>query len=468
MDKKVINYIKEQKILAAGDHVLIGVSGGADSLALLYFLEKYASDFGISIGVAHLHHGLRGAAADGDEDFVRTFSQTAGISFFSRKRDIRKISAEEKISIEEAGRNERYDFFQQIANENGYNRIAMGHHINDQAETLLMRLIRGTGIKGVSGIKSVRDGLFIRPFLCLEKKEIIDYCEKNHLDYRTDATNFQKDFTRNKIRLDIMPMIREINPKAEVHFNEFTKIALEYEAFFEDYVNGVQMRLLSMDGKTVLIDRDQWLLEKPVVQKEILRCAIYKFKGSLMEIEYNHITAFYGLLKSDKTIWELHLPNDIRLSRRYERVMVEKKEEKIQKSIAPIEILINKTWLFAAQRLILEAKVINQQEFEKISCFFSKEIENHSEKYFDYDKIGCVLNLRSRKPGDFFHPVGVSGKKMIKKYFIDKKIDRNLRDEIPLIAMNSEILWIVGYGINERLLADSDTKNILKVKVTLC
>ncbi|MGV8905142.1 MAG: tRNA lysidine(34) synthetase TilS [Acetobacterium sp.] len=468
MEKKVISYINEEKILMAGDHVLIGVSGGADSLALLYFLDKYANDLGLNIGAAHLHHGLRGEAADADEDFVKNFCREKAIPFFSRQRDIRKIAVDEKISIEEAGRNERYNFFSWIAQANGYNRIAMGHHINDQAETLLMRLIRGTGIKGVSGIKSIRDGLFIRPFLCLEKTEIISYCGENHLAYRTDATNFQKDVTRNKIRLDIMPMIREINPKAEVHFNDFTKIAFEYEAFFEDYVDLIQDRLLNVEKDRVLLDRDQWLSEKPVVQKEILRRAIYKFKGSLMEIEYNHITAFYSLLKSNKTRWELHFPHDIRIIRRYERIMVTNKEEKINKPLTPIEIRPNKTWIFSEKRLILETKLINQQQFKEISYFFSKEIKNHSEKYFDYDKIGCVLNLRSRKPGDFFHPVGVSGRKMIKKYFIDKKIDRNLRDEIPLLAMNSEILWIIGYGINNRLLADAESKNILKVNVTLC
>ncbi|WP_242990238.1 tRNA lysidine(34) synthetase TilS [Acetobacterium bakii] len=300
MEKKVINYIRDQKLIVAGDYVLIGVSGGADSLALLYFLDKYKETFGIHVGVAHLHHGLRGDAADADENFVKNFCRKNEIPFFSRRRDIKQISAEEKISIEEAGRNERYDFFRKVAKEEKYNRIAMGHHINDQAETLLMRLIRGTGIKGVSGIKSSRDGLYIRPFLCLEKKEIVAYCNENSLAYRTDATNFQRDYTRNKIRLDIMPMILEINPRAEVHFNEFTAIALEYEAFFENYVDSIEKRILSTENTTVLLDRDQWLCEKPVVQKEILRRAILKFKGSLMEIEYNHITAFFSLLKSEK------------------------------------------------------------------------------------------------------------------------------------------------------------------------
>lgn len=468
MEKKVIHYIEEQKILEAGDHVLIGVSGGADSLALLYFLDKYSESFKIIIGAAHLHHGLRGDAADADEDFVRSFCKARGIPFYSRQRNIQEISQTEKISIEEAGRKERYGFFTAIANEQGYNRIAMGHHINDQAETMLMRLIRGTGVKGVSGIKSSRDNLFIRPFLCLEKKEIIDYCEKNQLAYRTDATNFQKEYTRNIIRLDIMPMILELNPRAEVHFNEFTKIANEYEAFFEKYVDQVQEKILIRKDEMVMLDRELWLGEEPVVQKEILRRAIFKFKGSLKEIEYNHITAFYSLLKSDKTIWEIHFPDDIRLIRRYDRVMVTDKHKFINKTVSPKRILINKTWIFSEEKMILETQIIDQDEFRQKKCFFSKELENHSEKYFDYDRIKADMYLRSRKPGDFFYPTGISGKKAIKKYFIDKKIDRNLRDGIPLLATDAEVLWIIGYAINQRCLADSNTKNILKVSVTLC
>jgi tRNA(Ile)-lysidine synthase len=463
MEKKVIQYIEEQRILEAGDHVLIGVSGGADSLALLYFLDKYADALKISIGVAHLHHGLRGEAADADENFVRRFCTDRKIPFFSRQRNIQEISQTEKISVEEAGRKERYDFFIAMAAAHGYNRIAMGHHINDQAETMLMRLIRGTGVKGVSGIKSSRDNLYIRPFLCLEKKEILDYCQIHKLAFRIDATNFQRDYTRNKIRLDIMPMILEINPKAESHFNEFTKIANEYEAFFEKYVDQIEDRILTSKVKMVLIDRDSWLSEEPVVQKELLRRSIFKFKGSLKEIEYNHITAFYSLLKSDKTIWEIHFPNDIQVIRRYDRIMVTEKQAIAGVGIAPKMILPGKTYIFAKERLILETKFVSQDEFRKKRGLFFKELENHSEKYFDYDKIKSILVLRSRQSGDYFYPAGVLGKKTIKKYLIDKKIDRGQRDTIPLLVTGAEVLWIMGYAINHHYLADDATKNIIRV-----
>ncbi len=464
MEKKVIQYIEEQSIIEAGDHVLIGVSGGADSLALLYFLDKFADRFKITIGVAHLHHGLRGPAADADENFVKNFCQQRNIPFFTRRRNIQEISRTEKISVEEAGRKERYDFFGVIAMDYGYNRIAMGHHINDQAETMLMRLIRGTGVKGVSGIKASRDNLYIRPFLCLEKKEILEYCEIHQLAFRIDATNFQRDYTRNKIRLDIMPLVLEINPRAEVHFNEFTKIAYEYETFFEKYVDQIEDQILSGKAPQVIVDRDLWLKEEPVVQKEILRRSIFRFKGSLKEIEYNHITAFYGLLKSDKTIWEIHFPHNIQIVRCYDRVLVQEKQNTEDSTIPAKQILANKTYIFAKECLIVETKLVSADEFRKKRRFFSKERENHCEKYFDYDKIKNILVLRSRRSGDYFYQKGLAGKKSIKKYFIDKKIDRSRRDKIPLLVMDNEVLWILGYAINQRFLADDDTKNIIRVR----
>jgi tRNA(Ile)-lysidine synthase len=468
MEKKVIQYIEEQSMLEAGDQVLIGVSGGADSLALLYFLDKYSQALQITIGVAHLHHGLRGLEADEDEAFVRDFCNLRDIPFYSRQRNIRVISRTEKISIEEAGRKERYDFFANVAKSEGYHRIAMGHHINDQAETMLMRLIRGTGIKGVSGIKSSRDNLYIRPFLCLEKKEILAYCEEHQLKYRTDATNFQRDYTRNVIRLDIIPRILEINPRAEVHFNDFTRIANEYEAFFEKYVDQKEKIILVKKETMVLIDRELWLKEEPVVQKELLRRSILQFKGSLKEIQYNHITALSSLLISDKTIWEIHLPDEIQLIRRYDQVMVTKKQQNMDLGILPKQIFPGKTYVFAKERIILETETIFRDKLKKNYHVLIKESENHSEKYFDYDKIKNNLILRSRKSGDFFYPSGLLGRKTIKKYFIDKKIERNKRNGIPLLTVGDEVVWIVGYAINQRYLANASTKNIIRVKITLC
>jgi tRNA(Ile)-lysidine synthase len=196
MEKKVLHYIHENDLITAGDHVLIGVSGGADSLALLHFLDRFKKTLKIELGAAHLNHCLRGDAADHDQALVKDYCQTHKIPFFSARRDVKKMAAEQKISLEEAGRLARYTFFEKVCQDQGYNRIALGHHLDDQAETILMRLIRGTGIKGISGIRSNQS--VIRPFLSTSKQEILDYCEARGLIFCQDESNFSNVYTRNQ------------------------------------------------------------------------------------------------------------------------------------------------------------------------------------------------------------------------------------------------------------------------------
>lgn len=465
MEKKVLHYIHENDLITAGDHVLIGVSGGADSLALLHFLDHYKKKLKINVAVAHLNHCLRGEAADRDEGRVRDFCQEHEIPFFSVHRDVKKIASEQKISIEEAGRQARYAFFEKVSQEQGYNRIALGHHRDDQAETILMRLIRGTGIKGISGIRSNRT--VIRPFLAVSRQEILDYCTAKSLIYCTDESNFSKAYTRNKIRLELMPMILTINPLAQTHFCEFAQIANDYEDFLEDYLERIEKKIIRKNKDEVLINRELFLREKKIVRQALLRSALALFKGSLKEIEYNHIIAFERLIEGDKTTGEVHFPLGIRGVRRYGAISVEmaaEKEVKIPKTILP-----DKTYILSSYHLIVESELLSEKQWDEMkNDFFRKDLKNHSEKVFDYDKIKDTLLIRTRETGDFFYPVGMKGKKTLKKYFIDKKIIRQRRDQIPLLAIGNEIIWVIGYAVNGRLLADEQTKNPIRIKITLC
>lgn len=454
-------------MIIAGDRVLIGVSGGPDSLALLYFLDKFKEGLAIELGVAHLHHQLRGRQADADEAFVMEFCRERGIPFFSIKKDIATIAKKKKISIEEAGRHERHAFLNFLASEEGFDRIALGHHLNDQAETMLMRLIRGSGVKGLGGMKANRDSLLIRPFLFLGKKDLVAYCEKNKLAFRTDASNFAGDYTRNKIRLEIMPAIRTINPQADQHFFDFSQIASGYEEFLQAYVDQIEGQILYQEDGLVHFDRRNWLKEKAIVQSELLRRGIIQFKGSLKEIEYNHIMTLQNLLRSDKTSSEIHLPGGIKVVRRYNQVRIEDRITPAPLFYSPRLIIPNKTYIIAFFRLILEVEQLDQGYFEK-NKKISLNHKNDSEKYFDYDKIGGDLYLRTRARGDFFYPPGLAGKKTIKKFLIDRKVEREKRSLIPLLAVENEVLWVIGYGINERLLIDETSSKILRVKIRLC
>ncbi len=452
-------------MIIAGDRVLIGVSGGADSLALLYFLDKFKGQLGIEIGAAHLHHQLRGLEADADQAFVREFCRERQIPFFSIKKNIRAIAKEQKISIEVAGRYQRHSFFKALAREKDFNRIALGHHLNDQAETVLMRLIRGSGIKGLVGMAAKRDSLLIRPLLMVEKKDLIAYCKENKVSFRTDASNFERAYTRNKIRLEIMPAILKINPQADRHFVEFAQIAGDYQAFLDDYVDKIEDKLLHKEDGVIYLDRLRWLKEKSIVQAELLRRGIRRFKGSLKEIEYNHIVALQDLLTSEKTCGEIHLPQAIKVVRRYDRVKIGQQVKPSSAFYSPHLIIPGKTYIIAFFRLILEVERLEGQYLEKKNSLNHK---NDSEKYFDYDKMSGDLYLRNRQTGDFFYPPGLSGKKTIKKFLIDQKVEREKRDLIPLLAVGNELLWLIGYGINERLLIDETSKNILRIKIRLC
>ncbi|WKY47337.1 tRNA lysidine(34) synthetase TilS [Eubacteriaceae bacterium ES3] len=467
MEKKVLNYIHENDLITAGDHVLIGVSGGADSLALLYFLDHFKKYFKIEIGVAHLNHGLRGDAADNDEKMVGDFCDLHKIPFFSARKDVKKISHDHKISIEVAGRQVRYAYFEEICDRYGYNRIALGHHLDDQAETVLMRLIRGTGVKGISGIRSGQR--VIRPFLPVSKREILDYCGEKGLVYHTDESNFSDLYTRNKIRHEIMPGILSINPRAQEHFCQFAQIAADYEDFLADYVVRIEGHIIRKEKDRVSIDRSLWLKERKLVREELLRRAILLFKGSLKEIEYNHIIAFARLIKGDKTTGEVHFPLGVKGVRRYQSISIEAVKEALERKVFTKTILPDKTYILSSFRLIIETEMLKPDQWEaKKDEYFAKDLKNHSEKIFDYDKIMDKLVIRYREIGDFFYQSGMTGKKSLKKYCIDKKIARQERDEIPLLTSGNEVLWVVGHTVNSRLLAERKTINAIRIKIKLC
>jgi tRNA(Ile)-lysidine synthase len=330
-----------------------------------------------------------------------------------------------------------------------------------------MRLIRGTGIKGISGIRSNQS--VIRPFLSTSKQEILDYCEARGLIFCQDESNFSNVYTRNQIRLEIMPKILAINPQAQRHFCEFAQIANDYEDFLEDYLGRIKKKILKKNQDQVLINRELFLREKKIVRQALLRSALALFKGSLKEIEYNHIIAFERLIEGDKTTGEVHFPLGIRGVRSYETISVQMASEKDEKILYKKTILPDKTYILSSFRLIIESEILPEKQWEeRKNDFFIKDLKNHSEKVFDYDKINDTLFIRTREIGDFFYPVGMTDKKSLKKYFIDKKIIRQRRDQIPLLAMGNEIIWIAGCAVNGRLLADERTKRAIRIKITLC
>ena len=450
MLKKVISYIEKNKILQDGDSVLLGVSGGADSVCMLHVLYSLREKYHLKLYVVHVNHGIRGSEAKRDADFVEQMAENLQIPFRVVTANIPEMAKEQKLSEEEAGRIFRYNTFEQVANEVGANKIAVAHNLNDNSETVLFNLFRGSRLKGLRGISPMR-GQIIRPLLCCSRNEIEQYLQENNLSYCTDSTNKETDYSRNRIRLKLMPYIKEnINQKAEYNIvNAAENLSQVYE-----YIYGEAQKAYRIHVKdNVLLNSAEDL--NVVILQEVVRMWILENTGRLKDIKANHVNIVIGLL-SNQVSKKSELPYGLKLIKTYEgvKVLLQNNEGKDSNG----------------QTIIEDGKIFNT---EKITVTVENESFDKSNipdllytKWLDYDKIKG-LTLRKRLPGDYIEisgsESGRSVKKKLKKYFIDNKIPQEERNNIWLLADGNHVVWIVGYRISEMCKVTDSTKRIIKI-----
>lgn len=450
MLKKVISYIEKNKILQDGDSVLLGVSGGADSVCMLHVLYSLREKYHLKLYIVHVNHGIRGSEAKRDADFVEQMAENLQIPFRVVTANIPEMAKEQKLSEEEAGRIFRYNTFEQVANEVGANKIAVAHNLNDNSETVLFNLFRGSRLKGLRGISPMR-GQIIRPLLCCSRNEIEQYLQENNLSYCTDSTNKETDYSRNRIRLKLMPYIKEnINQKAEYNIvNAAENLSQVYE-----YIYGEAQKAYRIHVKdNVLLNSAEDL--NVVILQEVVRMWILENTGRLKDIKANHVNIVIGLL-SNQVSKKSELPYGLKLIKTYEgvKVLLENNEGKDSNG----------------QTIIEDGKIFNT---EKITVTVENESFDKSNipdllytKWLDYDKIKG-LTLRKRLPGDYIEisgsESGRSVKKKLKKYFIDNKIPQEERNNIWLLADGNHVVWIVGYRISEMCKVTDSTKRIIKI-----
>lgn len=450
MLKKVISYIEKNKILQDGDSVLLGVSGGADSVCMLHVLYSLREKYHLKLYVVHVNHGIRGSEAKRDADFVEQMAENLQIPFRVVTANIPEMAKEQKLSEEEAGRIFRYNTFEQVANEVGANKIAVAHNLNDNSETVLFNLFRGSRLKGLTGISPMR-GQIIRPLLCCSRNEIEQYLQENNLSYCTDSTNKETDYSRNRIRLKLMPYIKEnINQKAEYNIvNAAENLSQVYE-----YIYGEAQKAYKIHVKdNVLLNSAEDL--NVVILQEVVRMWILENIGRLKDIKANHVNIVIGLL-SNQVSKKSELPYGLKLIKTYEGVKVLPENNEVKDS--------------NRQTIIEDGKIFNT---EKITVTVENESFDKSNipdllytKWLDYDKIKG-LTLRKRLPGDYIEisgsESGRSVKKKLKKYFIDNKIPQEERNNIWLLADGNHVVWIVGYRISEMCKVTDSTKRIIKI-----
>jgi len=460
MYNKVIHYIKENNLINEGERVLIALSGGPDSVCLLNILYELKSKLRIELGAVHINHLLRGEDSDGDEEYVKALCIKYDIPCYIKRADVNKFAEKQKLSSEVAGRQIRYDFFEKIAQEQKFNKIATAHNANDQAETLIFRLIRGSGLDGLGGIKSFRDGKIIRPILCLNRAEIEEYLKEKQIEARIDKTNFEKVYNRNKIRLDILPYIKEnFNKDIIGTINRTAELLQIDNGFIEEEVLKVYGKYCIESEECFIIKKEAFIKNKAILTR-IIRRALIRYSKQNYDFEMKHIYDVINL-SNKVTGKKINLPNNILAENVYGDLIIKKhcldelKQRKIEIQKSKIDGSVIEFGDYN-----IEFSVIKNYERDKIDFKANDNI-----KFFDFDKIINNIIIRNRNNGDKLIPIGMKGSKKLKDIFINEKVPQNERDLLPIICFDNEISWVVGIKISDTYKVLYDNKNILKVKI---
>lgn len=455
MEKKVYENIVNNKLIEKGDNIIVGVSGGPDSMALLYSLYKLKGDLGFNIIVAHVNHGTRGEDSDRDQDFVEKIAEKLNLDCYKKKVSMVDYAKKYKLSEEEAGRKLRYDFFKEIMNKYENSKIAVAHNLNDQSETVLMRIIRGTGIDGLKGIEIFTNKI-IRPLLNIRRSEIEAYIMSNNIGTVLDHTNFLPIYTRNKMRLELIPYIEEnFNKNIIDALWRLSKIAENENDLIEGIVEeNYKIMLKSRGNEGIILDGALFKEKHICIQTRVIRKAISDLLGSGQGYGEEHINMILNLFTEGKTGKKLDLPHNIIAYIDYEFLVIKKAQRK-KKEGYEYRLNIGDNHILEKNINIKLELVDRKQELRE-----SKYV-----KFYDYDQIVGDIYIRNRQIGDKFSPYGMSGSKKIKDIFIDDKISREDRDEIPLLSDDENILWIIGYRNSSFYKVEEQTKRILKVEI---
>jgi len=482
-EEKVFSYIEEHHMLEAHDRVVAGISGGADSVCLLFVLLQYQERIPFSLAVVHVNHGIRAEAGE-DAAFVEKLCRAQNIPFYLVKEKVDELAKEKKCSEEEAGRMVRYQAFNRVLEEFGGNKIAVAHNSNDRSETMLFHLFRGSGMKGLGSIRPVREQI-IRPLLCLERREIEEYLEEREISYCKDITNETDDYTRNRIRHHILPYAeKEIASGCVTRMSQTADMLLDAEDYLEQQTKAAMAEcvqengLPQVNGKEITIGIEAFLKNHRVIRQRILFASVMELTPSGKDITYTHIRELLTLFEQTGNR-NVDLPFGIVGRRRYDKVILGCVREQEEGQQICIEIPLPDAEEYtkdescpSREKFLCRVPLGEKGELE-MRLLWSERIcgdfpPNQYTKWFDYDKMKPLLIARYRQQGDYLTIGGREGEvlhKSVKDYMITEKIPREERDRIPLLAIGNHVVWLIGYRISEEYKVCKNTKHVLQVQL---
>lgn len=459
MIKKVFDYIQKNHMLQAGDTVVAGISGGADSVCLLFILLKIRERLPLRLTAVHIDHGLREESAQ-DAAFTEGLCRRWGCDFRCIPVNVEAYAAENRISTEEAGRILRYRAFERALEEMGApdGRIAVAHNQNDNAETVLFHLMRGTGLTGLAGISPVRERI-IRPLLCMSRRDIEQFLAEKQIPYCIDRTNNEDTYTRNRIRHHILPYAEaEICGQAVSHIYDTSVIIREADAFLKKSALEAFRRCAQERAQEISFTIDAFLREDVFLQKQLLLSALSRLAGSRKDIAAVHVRLLHELFVREGN-GRVSLPYGVTAYREYEtvRLRIEGKEESQPGAVLEERALLIPGRTHWADGLSVISRLFPYEKSENIP-------QKTYTKWIDYDKIVKSLVLRTRRQGDYMQVFAGGGRKSLKSYLIDEKIPRAERDRMPLLADGGHIVWAIGGRLSERYKINVQTKTVLEIQ----
>ncbi len=463
LELRVLRFIRDKSLLDDTGKLLVAVSGGPDSVCLLLVLVKLRDELRVNLHIAHLNHKLRGVESDKDAEYVSELAHNLDLPVTIDERDVEKYRTEHGGTVEEAARQVRYDFLAETVKSVGADAVAVGHTRDDNIETIIMHLVRGTGTRGLRGLKPVthlnsKTGVVkvLRPLLELNRDETIGYCHANGYEPRIDISNESLVPLRNRIRHQFIPLLESYNERVGEALLRDARIAADELDFLETAAGELWGNIAVKRKNKVTIDKTGFIGLPPALQRHLLRQSIEAITGSLKDVEVRHIESILDALdlQAGKRIT---LPEGLIFIVEYDRFLLTCEEA----SLSPLPILDSE------QRL----NVPGQTEFsgwrvtaDIISPEQMNDSGNNYIAYFDHEKVGNELIVRPRKTADKFYPLGMDRPKKVGEFMIDSKIPRTWRRRVPVVCSPEQIIWIAGYRIDDRIKVTDDTRQVLRLE----
>ena len=481
--RQMHRFILRHAMIENGETVLVAVSGGADSLALLYGLHALHSQLNCQLHVVHLNHCFR-PDADADADFVQEHAARLGVSCTLQRAEVPHLRKEWKLSVEAAARRARYQFFEEVCKQIGATKVALGHHRDDTAETVLMNLIRGSGSTGLKGITPVREFKFIRPLMGFTREQIETFLVSIDVTPLHDSTNTDTRYVRNRIRHVLIPRLEsDYNPNiraglsrmADVLGTESEYLDTVAQAAFETCRVRDPDRVKTLATlESIVLDRAKFQQLHIAVQRRVLRQSFFEMSGDTSDLYFTHCEAMRSLIEGDAPSAMLALPNGLRFRRVYQSLIFEVNTSssvslpiRIENFAYPLAVP-GRTFIAALNTEITaelgdigsrEVRTLPDGRFEAIFDY-----ERVREAFIDFPSAAFPLTVRNRRQGDRLQPYGMRGTKKIKDFMIDAKVPRDARDRIPLLVCGDEVLWIVGYTTSEPFKIHPGTRHYLHLR----